>query len=278
MNQRYLVVGPDAKPAGTFTLGDASGMRAVGRRPKGVDAQGRLYYQGSSVSGLGDEAGGPPQALDSVAIVRFDRKSGRHDTLGMVKGPDLQLGGSSRGQQRVVMFRQQPLTASDDWAVAPDGRVAVARSGKYGLDWIANGRRATGAAVGYTPIKVTKADKDEWEQQARAARPMVRMVGGGGGRAPAPPTPDADEMEWPAVKPAFTGEAAMVTPEGEAWVRRTVPAGERRPHYDVFDAQGRLVAKAVLPAHTRLVAFGKGTAYLVRTDEDGLEWLGRYRR
>ena len=31
-NQRYLVVGPDAKPAGTFTLGDATGMRAIGRR------------------------------------------------------------------------------------------------------------------------------------------------------------------------------------------------------------------------------------------------------
>jgi hypothetical protein len=34
----------------------------------------------------------------------------------------------------------------------------------------------------------------------------------------------------------------------------------------------------VLPADTRLVGFGKGVAYLVRTDEDGLEWLGRYRR
>jgi len=90
--------------------------------------------------------------------------------------------------------------------------------------------------------------------------------------------PDADEMEWPEVKPAFTGAAAMVTPEGEAWVRRTVPAGERRPHYDVFDAQGKLVARAVLPAGTRLVGFGNGTAYLVRTDDDGLEWLGRYRR
>jgi hypothetical protein len=243
-----------------------------------VDAQGRLYYQGSSIPALNGGDGLPPESLDSVAIVRFDRKSGRHDTLGMIKGPEMKLGGSSRGNTRTVMFRQQPLTTSDDWAVAPDGRVAVARSGRYGLDWIANGRRATGAAVAYTPIKVTRADKDEWEQNARSARPMVRAIGGGGGRAPAPPTPDADEMDWPEVKPAFTDAAAAVTPEGEAWVRRTVPAGERRPHYDVFDAQGRLVAKAVLPASTRLVGFGKGTAYLVRTDDDGLEWLGRYRR
>ena len=277
-NQRYLVVGPDGEPAGTFTLGDATGLRAVGRRVKGVDAQGRLYYQGSSIPALNGNDGLPREALDSVPIVRWDRKSGRHDTLGMIKGPEMQLGGSSRGERRVVMFRQQPLTASDDWAVAPDGRVAVARSGKYGLDWIANGKRTAGGAVAYTPIRVTKADKEEWEQQARSGRPMVRAVGGGGGRLPPPPVPDADEMEWPEVKPAFTGGAAMVTPEGEAWVRRTVPAGERRPHYDVFDGQGRLVAKAVLPAGTRLVAFGKGTAYLARTDDDGLEWLGRYRR
>ena len=277
-NQRYLVVGPDAKPAGTFALGDATGLRAVGRRVKGVDVQGRLYYQGSSVPALNGNDGLPREALDSVPIVRWDRKSGRHDTLGMIKGPEMQLGGSSRGERRVVMFRQQPLTASDDWAVAPDGRVAVARSGKYGLDWIANGKRTAGGAVAYSPIRVTKADKEEWEQLARSGRPMVRAVGGGGGRLPPPPVPDADEMEWPEVKPAFTGSAAMVTPEGEAWVRRTVPAGERRPHYDIFDAQGKLVAKAVLPAHTRLVAFGKGVLYLVRTDEDGLEWLGRYRR
>lgn len=278
-NQRYLVVGPDAKPAGTFTLGEATGMRAVGRRVKGVDVQGRLYYQGSSVPPMSGADRLPAEGLDSVAIVRFDRKSGRHDTLGMIKGPEMQLGGSSRGNTRMVMFRQQPLTASDDWAVAPDGRVAVARSGKYGLDWIANGKRVTGAAVAYTPIKVTKADKEEWEQQARSARPMMRATGGGGsGRLPPPPVPDADAMEWPEVKPAFTDAAAMATPEGEAWVRRTVPAGEKRPHYDAFDAKGRLVAKVVLPADTRLVGLGKGVAYLVRTDEDGLEWLGRYRR
>jgi hypothetical protein len=276
-NQRYLVIGPDAKPAGTFTLGEATGMRAVGRRVKGVDTHGRLYYQGSSIPALEGSGGPPPEALDSVAIVRYDRRSGRHDTLGMIKGPELQLGGSSRGNTRMVMFRQQPLTASDDWAVAPDGRVAVARSGKYGLDWIANGKRVPGAAVAYTPIKVTKADKDEWERQARSARPMMRAVGGGG-RLPPPPVPDADEMQWPEVKPAFTDAAAAVSPEGEAWVRRTVPAGETRPHYDVFDGSGRLVAKAVLPAATRLVGFGRGALYLVRTDEDGLEWLGRYRR
>ena len=83
-NQRYLVVGPDAKPAGTFTLGDATGLRAVGRRVKGVDAQGRLYYQGSSIPASNGGDALPREALDSVAIVRWDRKSGRHDTLGMI--------------------------------------------------------------------------------------------------------------------------------------------------------------------------------------------------
>ncbi len=108
-NQRYLVVGPVAKPAGTFALGDAAGLRAVGRRVKGVDVQGRLYYQGSSVPALNGNDGLPREALDSVPIVRWDRKSGRHDTLAMIKGPEMQLGGSSRGERRVVMFRQQPL-------------------------------------------------------------------------------------------------------------------------------------------------------------------------
>ena len=275
MNQRYLVIGPDAKPAGTFTLGEGEGMM-VGRRPRGVDAQGRLYYQGGAVRER--EGDGPPTMLDSVAIVRFDRKLKRHDTLAMIKGPDLKVGGSSSGNNRMVMIRAQPFAAGDDWGVTGDGRVALARSKVYGLDWISGGRRTRGANVAYKPIKVTAADKAEWEKRMRDARPIIRTVGGGGGRMPAPPPPSADDQTWPAVKPPFTGEAVQVSPEGEAWVMRTTPAGEKRAQFDVFDGQGRLARKVVLPPDTRLVGFGKGVAYLVRTDADGLEWLGRYRR
>jgi hypothetical protein len=33
----------------------------------------------------------------------------------------------------------------------------------------------------------------------------------------------------------------------------------------------------VLPKATRLVGFGRGTVYLARMDDDGLEYLQRYR-
>jgi hypothetical protein len=33
----------------------------------------------------------------------------------------------------------------------------------------------------------------------------------------------------------------------------------------------------VLPAKTRLLGFGQGTVYLVRTDDDDLQYLQRYR-
>jgi hypothetical protein len=59
-------------------------------------------------------------------------------------------------------------------------------------------------------------------------------------------------------------------------VRRTAPAGAP-PTYDVIDAAGKLVNHVVLPKKTRLVAFGNGVVYLVRMDDDDLQYLGRYR-
>jgi hypothetical protein len=41
--------------------------------------------------------------------------------------------------------------------------------------------------------------------------------------------------------------------------------------------QGRQVERVALPARTRLAGFGSGVVYLARTDDDDLQWLGRYR-
>jgi hypothetical protein len=48
--------------------------------------------------------------------------------------------------------------------------------------------------------------------------------------------------------------------------------------YDVFDGTGKLARHVMLPDDTRLVGFGKNSVYLVRIDDDDLQWLERYRR
>lgn len=79
--------------------------------------------------------------------------------------------------------------------------------------------------------------------------------------------------------PTFTGrDAVRVTPEGVAWVSRTVKGAAPTPVYDVFDGTGKLVRQVTLRPGSRVVGFGKGTLYVVRMNDDDLQYLERYRR
>ena len=84
-------------------------------------------------------------------------------------------------------------------------------------------------------------------------------------------------LEWPAAKPPFVENGVWVTPEGEMWVERSVPAGSPRI-MDVFDTAGVLKSQVVLPAGRRVTGFGPGVVYLRQADDDGLLWLERYKR
>jgi hypothetical protein len=107
-----------------------------------------------------------------------------------------------------------------------------------------------------------------------------RGPGGGSTRSAgvAPPNLQLPEpTDWPEVKPPFTAGAAIAAPNGTVWVLRTRAAKDKIPTYDVFDATGKVVNRVALPADTRLLGFGNGTAYLARSDEDDLQYLQRYR-
>ena len=70
-------------------------------------------------------------------------------------------------------------------------------------------------------------------------------------------------------------DAPLVAIDGTLWVERSGHVGTRAT-WDVFDAAGRNVRRTTLPAGRRLVALGRASAYLVATDDDGLERLERY--
>jgi hypothetical protein len=59
----------------------------------------------------------------------------------------------------------------------------------------------------------------------------------------------------PQVKPPFRADHVRMDPAGHLWVRREERYGATRQRYDVF---------------------GPGSAYLVLTDDDGLQWLERH--
>ena len=277
--RRFLKIAPDGKPVGTVAFPDGlAGIVNV----RGADRQGRIYIQGSLFGGSLGGGAGNAEIPDSVAVLRWTPGRTGFDTLGRVKIPSIARAVSGGANARAVVMRQQPFSASDDWAVAPDGRVAVARVGDYHVEWLGT-PRATGPAVRYPKVPVTQADKDAIARAASDTRGRFSVQvgdggGGGGGRAPSIAPPQLPEPDWPEFKPAFVGNGARMAPNGELWVQRSQPAAAA-PLYDIFDGQGRLVRQVRLQKDTRLVGFGATSVYVARTDTgDDLQYLQRFRR
>jgi hypothetical protein len=260
---------------GTFVLG--AGLMNV----RGADARGNLYFQG-----MGIPADGSSAAADSVPIMSWDRVSPKVDTVAWLPIPANQRPQVTReGGRQTVMVRiggggawpKQTL-----WVPAPDGRIAIVSPEPYQVTWLSGRNRIAGPVIPVALPKVTEADKKDWLDRLSRQRPMMIAFGGPGGRnAPPPRVPpqEASEIEWPETLPAFTGnDAVQMTPDGQVWVQRVKSATDKTPGYDVFDGTGKLVGTVTLRPRSRIAGFGKGTVYVVRTDEDDLQYLERYRR
>jgi hypothetical protein len=287
LNTRYLLIGPDGKTGGEFRLEEAptpgpggrGGMLIGGANPRGTDTRGRIFYEGRALS-FSDQ--GAPVIADTAPILRYDRSTKRSDTLAWVHLPPNNVRVSGGRGNTMVMMGAQPFARRDEWAPLPDGGVAIARVADYHVDlFAANGaRRASGPAVRFDVLPVTEADKDEYRKARMSAIGMTVRVEGGvttRGAGPVGNIPAMPEPEWPATKPPFGSQSVFARSNGEVWVLRSRRAGDRVPVYDVFDATGRMIGRVQLPERTRLIGFGNGTVYVVRVDEDDLQYLQRYR-
>jgi len=287
MARRFLTISPEGKPGGIVEMprpaaavqGTVGPIVAFGMNDvRGVDAQGRIYFQGSPFSPTGGTA-------DSVAILRWDRVRPAFDTVGYVTQPAgsaVTSGGGNRVSMRIGGGKV--WTPAETWDVAGDGRVARVSPSPYRVIWMAGpGKAVAGPPQPYTPLKVTEAEKALYKENLKKVKPMTITIGGpGGGGTRAGPPPagfQPEEPEFAETMPPFVGRgSAFATPEGEVWVLRTRAASDKIPTYDVFDKTGALVKKVSLNPDSRVVGFGKGTVYVARTDEDDLQYLQRYKR
>ncbi len=282
LNQRFLMIGPDGKPGETIRMpslgGTAGGLSLSFARPQASDAQGRLYFQSTSIQ----RPGGPP-AADSVPVVRWTPGGTAVDTAAWVVGPPTSMSGAAGGQMRFTMRMPMVFAPQEAWGVTTDGRVARVTPAPYRVHWYGANRRATsGPTVPYAPPKVTEADKKAYRERQRANPPTMIMMtrgGGSGSNATSLPAGSLPEPEFAETRPPFTStNSVLVSPDGEIWVDRSRPAGDKTPVYDVFDSAGRLTRKVSLPKDHAVTGFGKGSTYVIRTDEDGLQYLVRYPR
>jgi len=249
---------------------------------RGADARGHLYFQGMAMPATEGSSG-----ADSVPIMTWDRVSPKVDTIAWLPVPEGERPVFSRqGNRQTFSVRIGGGGAwpkQTAWLPAPDGRIAIVSPEPYRVTWTSGKSRTAGPVIPVTSHKVTEADRKEWLDRQARARPVIMSIGGpGGGRAGPPPRidpPKADEIEWPEALPAFSGmDAVQMTPEGQVWVQRVKAASDKTPSYDIFDGTGKLVGTATLRPKSRVAGFGKGTVYVVRTDDDDLQYLERYRR
>ena len=283
-NRRYIVVTPDAD-MGDFLFehnpgaGRESPMMLL-RNATAADAPGNLYVQGSAVAQINEGL----RFFDSVSIERFDRKTGHRDTVAyvpadaevsrnMVQAKSKAAGPSAPGRQAAIMqaVAGPPFHTRDQWAVATDGRVAIVRVEPYRVDMVEpNGTRRRGAPIAHERVRVTDAHKEEWREEARA---RIAAALPGSGREAQSEFPEP--ATWPEVLPPFLDNAVSFAPDGLVWIRRTAPAGSP-PTFDLVDREGKLARRVVLPKRAQLIAFGAGSVYVARVDDDGLQYLQRY--
>ncbi len=278
---QLTVIGPDgALHAGMSMASAAQDGRMSVFMPRALDRQGRIYYSGSQ--GM-DE--GPP---DSTLVLRYDRSTQAVDTMGWIWRPAPIV--TRSGSSVRVMGRQ--MEGRDDWAVGPDGRFAIVRATGYAVEWRhPDGRVVKGPSNPFEARAIGEEDKRAYLERRSSAGLMAMVTqsdggamqmsmsrGGGGMRLD---MPDLMEYEWAQEFAPFQPERSLVSPGGELWVERWLPA-DQAPRMDVFDGEGVKLGTVELPLGRQLIGFGSTAAgeaavYLVRTDELDLKWLERYR-
>jgi hypothetical protein len=239
----------------------------------GFDANGRLV---SRSMGFGDRRVAPapgqpftPPALpDSVPIVRYDLNARKLDTAAFVKvyAPKFNVTPTENGGMRMSTF-VNPIPEVDDWAVMPDGTIAILRK-DYHVDYIdADGKKTSGPKIPFDWQRLTDSAKTAIIDSSKAAFERMRAGGPGTGGGPMIIAQVGPGGPPPGAPPGGSGQMIVVRergPEGGAPpARGAAPsAAASGPPPVAF------VAPSELPDYRP--AFSNGS---VRADAEGKLWV-----
>lgn len=215
-----LVIDPLGQVARVMSVPRSDDAMALIGGPNGtpgVDAQGRLVYRGQPNMRAMMTAFGPPQGAardgafnsspqipDSMPIVRLTLATRKLDTVTFVKTSKVNLNIARDDNGRMsVTTKINPMQNVDDWAVMPDGRIAVVRGRDYRVEFYGEATTPiSNSKLGFAWRKMTDSLKAafidstkafmEKQREAQLARmraggspAMMMPEGGGGGGGPA---------------------------------------------------------------------------------------------
>lgn len=231
---------------GAIRAADGSGhLLVVGPPPIGPETQ-RL--------GKGDSAVATLVALGSATV----------DTVATLQAAPLIIWKEldAAGQVTRAGLTRPPWSVGEEPFLFPDGWLAVARLDPYRVDW----RTPAGDWVRGAPLPSLEPKVDDRERRAFLAG-VTSTTG-----KPAPnPAPDS----WPATVPPFQPMPLVGVPDGSLLILRTSTAGHAAHRYDRVDRRGQLVGWLELTSSEQLIAVAGHHAYVVATNDDGIQALVR---
>jgi len=257
----------------------------------GFDPSGRLVYRAPpNFAALGPRPGanGIPQIPappESAAIVRFDLATRKVDTATFFKTPKFSLNivRSPNGGINITSITN-PLPQGDDWALLPDGTIALVRTKDFHVDWLSpQGTITSSPKIPFNWERLTDEGKVAFIDSAKVAIEKARASGqfagpggvqfqmrggeGGpaGGRRDGPATDAPRSGSTPAPAPNAQPGTMTVTSGGNTTVT-TVGAGGGGPGGQLPPLQ--MVSPSELPDYKP--AFQPGST---RADADGNLWI-----
>ena len=133
----------------------------------GFDPAGRLVYRGNTLrmtaraAGKGDQDEMLPQFPDSAPIVRVTLATRAEDTVAFFKIPPTKMSVRRTGNGGFVATSTiNPMPVVDDWALLPDGTVAIVRGRDFHIDWVhPDGTRASTPKIPFDWQRLTDDEK-----------------------------------------------------------------------------------------------------------------------
>jgi hypothetical protein len=188
-----LLIDPSGKIARVMSAPRANDVGFLVGGPfgnPGFDPQGRLIYRAppnfASFAGAARAARGAgnrlpefPTPPDSAALVRFDLGTRKVDTVTFFKTPKIRMNivRSPEGGVNVSTITN-PLLQGDDWALLPDGTIALVRTKDYHVDWLSpDGTMTSSPKIPFQWERLTDEAKVAFIDSAKVAIEKARASG-----------------------------------------------------------------------------------------------------
>jgi hypothetical protein len=222
---------------------------------------------------------------DSAPIIRADFDTRTLDTIALMKIPFRKSGMISvqaRGLEGFSVFN--PLPVTDEWALLPDGTIAIVRASDYHMDWIhPDGRVTSSPKMPFAWKRITIEEKRALLDSVKVAGNALRAAARAKSEYPDRPlipflTVEPSDL-WDFYPPVRQGQV-KADREGNVWI---LPSTAETPTndglvFDVVNREGKIFERVQLPAGRNLAGFGPGgILYMIYAPSPGRILLERGR-